>query len=103
MKNKLSISIIFLIVFCYCNYNSSELPSRKQKNWCISNADIVQRTSEINENQKIILKDLYEAEQIYFKSTGIEVSFFQFQNKLLKGDEDILKICAIWADMNEVN
>ena len=31
MKNKLSISIIFLIVFCYCSNNSSELPTRKQK------------------------------------------------------------------------
>ena len=92
MKNKLSISIIFLIVFCYCSNNSSELPTRKQKNWCISNADIVQRTSEINENQKIILKDLYEAEQIYFKSTGIEVSFFQFQNLTPRKIISIFKI-----------
>ncbi len=100
MKKKIYIFIILILSFSNCSSKASDLPSRSQKNWCISNADIVQRTSEINENQKLILKELYEAEKIYLKNTGIEVSFFQFQNKLLKGDEDILKVCAIWAERN---
>ena len=103
MKIKLSICFIFLVAFSYCTSKSSDLPSRSQKSWCISNSDIVQRTSEINENQKLILEDLYEAEKEYLNTTGIEVSFVQFQNKLLKGDKDILKICTLWAEINAKN
>tara|TARA_B100000073_G_C23740215_1_gene573484 strand:- start:500 stop:802 length:303 start_codon:yes stop_codon:yes gene_type:complete len=100
MLKKFLTILLISTIFIQCSNQSEEYPTREQKNWCVKNADIVQRTSELTNEEIIILNNLYNAEKLYVEKTGIKVSFVQFQNKLLQNDEDILKICKIWSEIN---
>tara|TARA_B100001175_G_C19507682_1_gene641844 strand:- start:970 stop:1272 length:303 start_codon:yes stop_codon:yes gene_type:complete len=100
MLRKFLTILIIAAVFIQCSNQSEEYPTREQKNWCVKNSDIVQRTSELTDEEIKILNNLFEAEKLYEEKTGIKVSFVQFQNKLLQNDEDILKICKIWSEIN---
>jgi len=100
MFKKFIISLLISILILQCSNQAGDKPTREQKNWCIKNSDVVQRTNELTEGEQELLKNLYQAQNSYEYSTGIKVTFVQFQNKLLQNDQDVLKVCKIWAEID---
>jgi len=101
MFKKFIISLLISTLILQCSNQAGDKPTREQKNWCIKNSGVVQRTSELTSEEQELLNDLYEAQKLYQNTTEINVSFIQFQNKLLQNDEDTMKICKIWAEINK--
>lgn len=99
MLKKFIISLLISTLILQCNNQAVDKPTREQKNWCIKNSDVVQRTSELTNMEQELLNNLFEAQNSYEYLTGIKVTFVQFQNKLLQNDEDALKVCKIWSEI----
>jgi len=99
MFNKFIFSLLISTLILQCSNQNGDIPTREQKNWCIKNSDVVQRTSELNNEEQELLNNLYEAQNSFELATGIKVTFVQFQNKLLQNDQDTLKICKIWSEI----
>ena len=99
MFKKFIISLLISTLILQCSNQTGDKPTREQKNWCIKNSDVVQRTSELTEEEQILLNNLYEAQKLYQTKSEIKVSFIQFQNKLLQNDKDTLSVCKIWAEL----
>jgi len=99
MFKKFIISLLISTLILQCSNQAGDKPTREQKNWCIKNSDVVQRTSELTEEEQLLLDNLYEAQKLYQTKSEIKVSFIQFQNKLLQNDKDTLSVCKIWAEL----
>ncbi len=106
---KLKHIILFAILLIACTSTSSELPTDKQKNWCYgilnSEPEIgVEAVNLISIRLKSAI-DLYNIENDTNNGDPSFTTYYYplFSNLLTQGDKEALRICKIWADMNNID
>ena len=93
MKFKYTITIAILLVAC----TPSNQASDSQINWCYSASNWQ------TNNDRDIYWSSYDAESLYFEESGENLSINTMRDELVEGTERSLRLCKIWADMNNVD
>ena len=95
---KLKHIILFAILLIACTSNN--LATDKQKNWCYSKALMIL-------DDENLYDTYYDAHDLYRAEQGLEPinAFYSnvlFRNNLAVNDKEELRICKIWADINDI-
>ena len=93
MKFKYTITFALLLIACTSNSVDANLASDTQRNWCYGAVR--------NPNYEL-LNSLTDAHVLYRTENNVSTQFSlnKFEDGLTEGSEYSLRVCKIWADMN---
>ena len=96
--------IILLIFISSCS--PSDTATESQRSWCYANANLGEDNDFIflaSEETNKYYQTLRDARDLFENDTGITFNISILDTKIENGSENALKLCKIWADINQVD
>ena len=109
MRLKLLLSF-FIPLFLFCqpsqdSNNNQLLASDKQRSWCIAMSYTAAPINLLQFTQEEV--NLYytfsSARSLHLNDSGIAIEPKNFQKNLKSNEESELRVCKIWADINDID